>query len=1106
MSAVNLYRVLRAEYIRLHGPLDDGNDAIDWNALSPEAEAARVDALLPDLFKKIHATNRSALCISGGGIRSATFSLGVIQALARLNVLPKFDFLSTVSGGGYIGGWLSSYVRRTPTAVQGVTSDLSAAPQDPLVPEPEPIRHLREYSNYLTPRLGLLSGDTWAVVGSYLRNLLLNWLILIPLIAAGLAVPRIVVAVLHAPFTHEVNLLVRKVPFIDLVWLLTVACMFVALLYLACTRPVGHDIPRSNAGKPRWLYTNSGFLACVVLPFVAAAIGIALYWAWIHVATNTPGWTNAALAMIAASVLGSIVYMIRYVRATRRERREGVAYDATVGRYTTWKTLQEIFAAAISAAAAMGLFYVFAVTFKTPLTSAMVPTLETWKDIPVQFVQGNAALYVCFAVPCLLGILFLQSALFVGLSSWFNEDYDREWWARAAGWILVAGLCWMAFTAITIYGPVLIYFAPRLYTALLGTTGLFSVLAGKSGKTDGPAQTGGKQSAPSLATNIALAVVGPIFVVCILSLISLVTTRILFSTPSALMQPPTAIAHEDFYSASTVVVRQTEPYTGVTGMSGATRTLQTKSYPAMEADWMRVLEHLWTLDHTKWEVPALLTVAGALFALLASVFIGVNKFSMHALYRNRLIRAYLGASRWTRDPNPFSGFDPNDDLSMHKLRPEMLWVYSFRDLAGFAKALSAPSGPQAKLLAYLASCLSPRIMSQLRAYAAGDADRDVRICELLADELNEILDEQDLQALKPASDPPPDLLSLENRRYVDRELSAFLHPAGDGRPLHNINMTLNLVSGESLAWQQRKAQSFTVSPLFSGNYQLGYRSSRVYGGPGGISVGTAVAISGAAASPNMGYHTSPALSILLTLFNVRLGWWLGNPGPHGENTYWRQNPKASLTPLLAEAFGMTTNEYPYIYLSDGGHFENLGIYEMVLRRCKCIVAIDAAADEDFTFDDLGNAIRKINIDFGIPIDLTPLDIFPRSDTDPKRQPQYCAIGTIHYERVDPGATPGTLLYIKPAFYGELEPRDVYNYAHTNQTFPHETTADQWFSESQFESYRSLGAFATQHAAGAQTIDGVCDLIAKVIANLPPVEKAAVQKSAKPLVDQNEVGP
>ena len=82
-----------------------------------------------------------------------------------------------------------------------------------------------------------------------------------------------------------------------------------------------------------------------------------------------------------------------------------------------------------------------------------------------------------------------------------------------------------------------------------------------------------------------------------------------------------------------------------------------------------------------------------------------------------------------------------------------------------------------------------------------------------------------------------------------------------------------------------------------------------------------MAISGAAASPNMGYHSSPAITFLMTIFNVRLGWWLGNPGPCGEISYRKEGPSFAIKPLVQEAVGLTTDDKEYVYLSDGGHFE-----------------------------------------------------------------------------------------------------------------------------------------------------------------------------------------
>ena len=153
-----------------------------------------------------------------------------------------------------------------------------------------------------------------------------------------------------------------------------------------------------------------------------------------------------------------------------------------------------------------------------------------------------------------------------------------------------------------------------------------------------------------------------------------------------------------------------------------------------------------------------------------------------------------------------------------------------------------------------------------------------------------------------------------------------------------------------------------------------------------------MAISGAAVSPNMGYYSSPIVTFLMTLFNVRLGWWLGNPGLAGQkyHTYPLAYPKSAIYPIIAEALGLTDDHNRYVYLSDGGHFENLGVYEMVLRRCRLIVVSDASDDADFQFDNLGNAVKKIRIDFGIPIEFKSMQIFPRKD---KKKGAFCAIGS-----------------------------------------------------------------------------------------------------------------
>lgn len=303
-------------------------------------------------------------------------------------------------------------------------------------------------------------------------------------------------------------------------------------------------------------------------------------------------------------------------------------------------------------------------------------------------------------------------------------------------------------------------------------------------------------------------------------------------------------------------------------------------------------------------------------------------------------------------------------------------------------------------------------------------------------------------------DRPPlgESLVLLNRLLLEDAYANEIKPRQRPRLLHVVNIALNLVRGKKLAWQERKAETFTVSPLHSGNFWLGYRRSRNYGGENGISLGTAFTISGAAASPNMGYMiSSPLVSFLMAMFNVRLGWWLGNPGRAGDETFNLAVPKFAFGPIVQEALSLTNDRARYVYLSDGGHFENLGLYEMVLRRSKVIVVSDASTDPDYTYDALGMAIRKIRIDFGIPIEMDNFQIYPDDENN-----YYFTKGRIRYSCVDDDGTDGVLIYIK-ASLSRREPRDILNYAWDSRQFPQEVIVDQFFSEAQFESYRMLGS-------------------------------------------------
>jgi hypothetical protein len=291
----------------------------------------------------------------------------------------------------------------------------------------------------------------------------------------------------------------------------------------------------------------------------------------------------------------------------------------------------------------------------------------------------------------------------------------------------------------------------------------------------------------------------------------------------------------------------------------------------------------------------------------------------------------------------------------------------------------------------------------------------------------------------PADDMPLDRL----RVGVDKANQSYTGPY----PL--VNTAMNLVEGDELAWQERKAESFLLSPCYSGSATTGYRRL-MSSDSNGMRLGTAVAMSGAAVSPNWGYHSSPAVTALLTIFNVRLGGWVRNPRYGIPNS---RGPGLGLLWLLKELFGRTNNRADYVYLSDGGHFDNLGVYELVRRRCRFIVACDGEQDGDYTFDALGALIRKCETDFGVRIEIDVNPIRPHGEL--KRSRWHCAVGKIAYNDVHPEGAPGILLYLKASLTGD-EPEDVLTYAQENPPFPHQTTLNQFFTESQFESYRALG--------------------------------------------------
>jgi len=858
------------------------------------------------------------LALSGGGIRSATFNLGLLQGLANRGLLRTIDYLSTVSGGGYIGSWLSAWIRST--SFKEVEKSLRTVQREAQdhgqPPEPPPIRNLRRYSSYLAPQRGAFTVDSATLVATYVRNLLLNLTVLVALFLAFMLLPRLTGPVLDwtAALSDKQLFYLATVPLI--VAMSAVAWNLSSLVRdsRAPDRNGAAAAARPAGGRANVMHV----MLLVMLPIVLAAWTLTA-WLW-QQQGKLPG-SVATWAMHSAILYGGIwmvaalpVHALRTwlrwraePKKTRDERPAGPSWHRARQVAVDWLV---VVATALLAGALVG------------------PLLRMIGGWMVGLGQNDGTLWHVgiLGMPLVLLVFALCAVLHVGLASRGFHEEAREWWSRLGALALMTVSIWLVVCGIAVYGPWAInklepVARQWLQSGLLSgwlIASLTGVLAGQRDLSS--AGRWAKRLIPPLVK-----VTPYIFVIGLLLLLAVSIDWLLTV----------------WFQASDVLVGS---------QLGAIADTGSRLF-AIDPYWHRLnkLDGLTVLG----------VASGAgIFALLLSMRIGVNDFSLHAGYGNRLVRAYLGASNTGRDPHPFTGFDSNDSrYHLHELRPSR----------------------------------------------------------------------------------------------------------GHEGPYLVVNTALNLVHGRELAWQERKAASFVFSPAYCGcdgtvihgvhatEGQGCYRQSEHYARA--PTLAKAMTISGAAASPSMGYFTSKALAFLMTVFNIRLGWWLGNPC-HARG--WRSdNPAFGLGCLVSELLGMTNADRRYVYLSDGGHFENLGIYELVRRRCRVIIASDAAADGGFGFGDLANAVDKCRTDFGIDIQI---------DIEPIRAGRaHAAIGTIHYRRRDPSApADGMLIYLKASILTDppagscRAPLDVRVYREQQPAFPHESTADQWFSEKQFEAYRALG--------------------------------------------------
>ncbi len=938
-------------------------------SLHHSAEAVELQQIL-ELEQEVIAQRKAAagstetgvvgLALSGGGIRSATFCFGVLQVLERKGFMKHVDFLSTVSGGGYTGSAYSAWrlrqvlASKTPADIGYDTIHVRRSPPrawDELLP------HLRKFSNYLAPNLGLGSPGTWRILATMVRNLSIHWLSLIAAIALAFLALLIALRFLWAlsavfalggsaliavglvrefsgrafvrecqnggshgrlarlwrklsvrlesqamtpPWSYcrklasEVQSLLQAPRLLIFIGL-TLYALGAAIGFVFTTYP---QYPRISDALPDSLPVGG------LLHLVAPALidpGFSIY-------TGTRFYAAAFLVLASIVVVSAIGFASEWRWRPRRDFRPRVAWIGFV------------------LMAALFLIVWFSLAHYngglTPLAGAervdlldVFPRAVTWS-------LAGAWSYAWQAGVVLLLFTFMISITIAVFNDQMDRE-EREWSTRLVSVCLVAAVSWTGLAALVLGSAKLAQWvfvgASSEISGLggAGVTGLWLTIStwiARLGKTEAASAVA---AAPWKRVAIAI---GPWFFIAGLIVVTCFATALLLLSLGAKFSPLDTLPPE---FASRAV--------------------------------------LWS----GWYVFGLAMIVAVIF-LVAGVILDPNEYSLHGFYRDRLVRSYLGAS--------------NGDTPA----PDSIWNIRTDDVP-------------------------------------------------LADTL------------------------------------AAVTEKNSGAPFQIVNTAVNLFGSKDLQVQQRCCDSFVLTPLACGSWATNYAVT-----PPRLYLGTALAISGAAVSSNAGLATrGAAIAALMTFFNMRLGYWFGNPRFTCVAT--RKRPKFAPSYLFAEALSATNEDRAFVNLSDGGHFDNMGIYELIRRRCRYIVLVDAECDPDYSFSSLAEVIRMARIDFDVQIQIDTQAVAPKPGE--RYAQRHWALGKILYKDParsadgansdypdrglrDSGESDGHLLYIKSSLLGPERSHhisaDIVEYARRHNDFPHDSTADQFFNEQQFESYRKLG--------------------------------------------------
>lgn len=1140
--------------------------------------------------------NLIGLALSGGGIRSATFALGLLQGLKDRGMLPIFDYLSTVSGGGYLGGWWSAWLSRELQAPEDETRELREAREKklPIFPDPEkimhapeddeeveqatgykereqlatgeeitegsqfagrdPIHHLRLFSNYLTPRKGTLSADTWRAVAIATRNLIMTWLILVPMLFAAVVAGQLYFIVqsgssgmfVHyptpTPTPAEASApapAATPAPAGELSFKATITEESEVKLQ-ATAAPTPKPTPASSIihhySAPDVLQQRAVTASVPLLALAGWIIIMISYW----MTKNTSGSPHMSdfgartLGLLGGIVTWTLIGLVIYWSLPEQNltknavefwawaKSRPLAYKLGIA---AWVLIGGVLIAharrrheAEEQSERGGVLRKFGERFVRDFEAN-----RKWRRqvIRNQIIRIHASLLVIFVV-----------LAFVLLIAGFGHEIAEFLFEAGSGYVRKAG----GVLAVLLSGLGAIYMAVKASPSGGGSAG---------------------ESRTTLTTRLIFALTPPLVIVVLtialawashmllyhfasarqierlypldLAAFTAIFLALVFAIAEIKWWPPTRWWHSIRFWAF-IVVGLTAISLGITGIY-----LWRENYDLVPVRFVRPL------------MLALLATTGIML-LTRLAFVEVKKDSKDGKEtkdkRERRFRFFLKG--WYKEKKPRPRTILFMALALTLLTLAAGTVLALTSNTAYGRLVEQQIQPRFLVLtiascAVLALCLVTVVLELFLALGQNRLSLWLLFSIFVLTSALLLLSAQNPltapdaietnapQALAHAAIglmalalgwvialgwmADPNMLSLHSF-YKERLVRAYmgasnrtrnrqqaeiteavenddvplrkLNNCRRGAPYHLINTTLNLVGGRDLTTAQRSSVMFLLSKRFCGSTRTSYRRTAEYMS-GQMMLGTGVAISGAAASPNMGtLKTTSAQAMLLTLLNVRLGYWAPTP----KKEQWRSS-HARLWPfyMLREFLSQTNDLASYCYLTDGGHFDNLGLYSLIERGCRLIVVSDATADPKPCFSDLGDVIRRCRIDFGAEINLVVDNMRRNKDT---KEGETFVVGTIDYaqehmealygkETAASRKRRGIIVLIKPAMKAGVN-ADLRQYSLENDAFPDQTTGDQFFDEAQFESYRKMGEFCVGQAfknvqlSGDETFDRLMEIM------------------------------